>query len=183
MGSYGGLGVSIIDGNNKSQRWVTGYSQFNTVSVNGKTKKIIAGTFESVSFGQILNDTTLHDPPSSTQSYDASELWYIVPQTMPFGESTTIGNTADDGTISLYLTLADKAQGGVFPVNAQTIPENNTFSMWTYEYPGYLVSNVNNELVLSWSLVAVVRWKTRHLRIISSLIHDSPVPNCFNFGR
>ncbi|MGS2761386.1 hypothetical protein [Sinomicrobium sp. M5D2P9] len=152
LGSDGGLGVSLIGTDNTNQKWITGYSQYNTVTVNGKAEKIIAGTLESVSFGQVLNNTTLQAPPSQSQAYTASELWYIVPQAMPFGESTTIGNRADDGSNGLYLTLADKAQSGVFPVNAQAIPENNTFSMWTYQYPGYLVSNVNDELVLSLEL-------------------------------
>lgn len=150
--SDGGLGLSLIDAGNANQKWVTGYSQFNTGTLNGKEEKIIAGTLESVGFSQILNNTTLQAPPSQSEAYTASELWYIVPQAMPFGQPTTIGTRAEGGTNSLYLTLANTAQSGVYPVNAQAIPENNTFSMWTYEYPGYLVSSVNDEFVLSLEL-------------------------------
>ncbi len=152
LGQNKGIGVALIDADNTNQRWFTGYSQFNTVMVNGKAEKIIAGTIESVGCSQILNNAALQDMPSQSQTYTANELWYISSQAMPFGESTTIGNWAYAGNNGLYLTLAEKAESGVVQVSGQSIPDNSTYSMWTYEFPGYLVSNVNDELVLSLEL-------------------------------
>ncbi len=77
------------------------------------------------------------------------QSWYMLPQAMPFGGSTTIRNIAGGTSDALFLTVPEKQSAGASQLDVCAIPGNTAFSMWQYEYPGYLVSNINPDIVMS----------------------------------
>jgi len=155
QGSGEGLIVALAEPGNDKQKWFSGLSQFDPIEGIKKNINILAGTIENVALGQFINNSALLAPllpPPLSGDYLSSELWYIIPHAMPFGESTTIRNTAGGKSDGLFLTLADKAVSGVYQINVGAIPDNSSFSMWRYEFPGYIVSNVDDNIVLSLEL-------------------------------
>jgi len=80
-------------------------------------------------------------------------LFQVFPSGMPIGESTTFRNVAGGTSPDLYLTLAEKPSSGCYQVSAGEVgPSGPAFTMWEFQYPGYLVSGINSDLVLSLGL-------------------------------
>jgi hypothetical protein len=151
--SGGAITASLLEAGNASQVWTWGNGQ--AITVHGAKQKILAGTLSPGQQNTILSTSgtqgsqvTLAAAPTSTATNN--ELWFVLPHAMPYETSTTIRNAGDGSSPGLFLSLVDKADSsGGYEVQVGSTPDNATLSMWQYQYPGFIVNNANESIVLS----------------------------------
>ncbi len=151
--SGGTLTVSPLAAGNTGQVWNWGNGQM--VAVNAGKQKLVGGTLSPAQettiltvSGELGSAVTLASPPAS--GITGNDLWYTLPHAMPFGSSTTIRNAGDGNSPGLFLSMVDKADtSGGYEIQVGGTQSSPTFSMWQYQFPGYLVNNANDDIVLS----------------------------------
>lgn len=157
---YGNTTVVICtkDTSDSTQLWelhpgyVTDKPEYG-VLVNHQTQQVL-----NVEHGTIQNGTQIITSPVTLGDAPPGDncLWAIEPFAVPMQQSTAILSALDDGlTLCLNVQGASMSPGTaviLWPlVNTTDInnPQWQSQSMWSYTLDGYIVSNLNSNLVLS----------------------------------
>ncbi|SDP98920.1 hypothetical protein SAMN05428975_4842 [Mucilaginibacter sp. OK268] len=156
----GDVSLAPLQSGSADQQWFWGYSQ--ELAIEGHRGNVLCGVLQNLGQNQVLwapgipntqisNIVTL--APAATANDTTNQLWFVLPHAMPFGESTTIRNVGGaDEVAGLFLSLPAKPASGNFAAVVNQQSGNPALSMWQFQFPGYIVSDIDPDIVLSLEL-------------------------------
>jgi len=151
----GKINVTMLNPGQNNQKWIWGYSQ----SVEKSARQVRCGVLENMgdySAQQVLWNSGAYDgvnlQDAASVDDTANQLWFVVPHLPAYGEFTTIRNLSSDPQLQgMFLSATDSSSSGSQVI---AIPRGDqpALSTWKFEFPGYIVSAVNPDLVMSLEL-------------------------------
>lgn len=149
----GDLSLAPLQASSADQQWFWGYSQ--ELALEGHKGNVLSGVLQNLGQNQVLwapgaETGTVTLQPAATANDTGNQLWFVLPHAMPFGESTTIRNVGGaDEVAGLFLSLPAKPTSGSFAATVNQQSGNPALSMWQFQFPGYIVSGTDPDIVLS----------------------------------
>ncbi|MBB6128525.1 RICIN domain-containing protein [Mucilaginibacter lappiensis] len=136
-----------------NQQWFWDYSQ--PLAVEGHKGDVPCGVLQNLGQNQVLwaagspnGSITLQ--PAAAINDTGNQLWYVLPHAPTFGQSTTIRNVGGtDEVAGLFLSLPASATSGNFQATVNEKSDIAALSMWQFQFPGYIVSGTDPDVVLS----------------------------------
>jgi hypothetical protein len=150
----GNITLAPLQSGSADQQWFWGYSQ--TLAAAGSKGEVLCGVLQNAGQSQVLwgagaSDGVVTLQPAASANDTGNQLWYVLPHAPAFSQSTTIRNLGGaDEVAGLFLSLPSNTDSsGGFPAMVNEQSGNPALSMWQFEFPGYIVSGTDPDVVLS----------------------------------
>lgn len=152
----GTLSLASAQNGDSGQRWLWG-ATWKMFDIRKSKYKFQSGQLLNDARNQVLSIPQIGSTSSAVVLQDAAspasgspdQCWYMVPFNPAYNQPTTFRNLGGTDKIpNLFLKLEQGASKDTYLVSVGERGEQS-LSTWEFEYPGYITSSLNSEIVLS----------------------------------
>ena len=154
--SAGNVVLAPMQSGSADQQWFWGYSQSTNVNAERQSSNLICGVLQNAGQNQVLwapgaSNTAVTLQSAASTNDTPNQLWYMLPNGPAYEQGTTIRNVGGtDEVAGLFLSIpASHDSSNNFPATINEQSDNPGLSMWLFNYPGFIVSAINADIVLS----------------------------------
>jgi hypothetical protein len=154
--SAGNVTLAPMQSDSANQQWFWGYSQTTIIGTEGQSKSVACGILQNVGQSQVLwalsaSNINVTLQQAATTNNTANQLWYMFPNGPVYEQSTTIRNIGGtDEVAGLFLSIPAKPDSSkIYAAAVNEQSGDQALFMWLFSYPGFIVSAINSDIVLS----------------------------------